>query len=78
MLASLNSPLTNESEENISIIEPQQEDAEADKEQAEKERREMKRLLIMEEILETEKNYISCLETLDAVRLLLTNSNNLN
>lgn len=37
------------------------------KAQVEKERRDTKRMLIIEEILETEKNYISCLDTLDAV-----------
>ena len=39
--------------------------------QKEKERKEMKRQRVMEEILETEKNYISCLETLDSVSCIL-------
>ncbi|XP_065661615.1 uncharacterized protein LOC100214995 isoform X15 [Hydra vulgaris] len=36
-------------------------------EKYEKERKEVKRQRVMEEILETEKNYISCLQTLDSV-----------
>lgn len=77
LLASLNVPLTGQEEVTVSSPEEAPNDTADEQEveienakskkQGEKERRETKRLLIMEEVLETEKNYISCLETLNAV-----------
>ena len=49
------------------IDEPPIEDNVENKKKIEKERKENKRMLIIEEILETEKNYISCLDTLNTV-----------
>ncbi|XP_057316982.1 uncharacterized protein LOC130657988 isoform X1 [Hydractinia symbiolongicarpus] len=76
LLASLNVPLTENdvctTEHENTVVEsadvtcPDEDHFEKNKE-AEKERRETKRLLIMDEILETEKNYICCLETLNEV-----------
>lgn len=76
LLASLNVPLTendvctteheNEVVESADVTCADEDHLEKNK-QAEKERRETKRLLIMDEILETEKNYICCLETLNEV-----------
>lgn len=81
-MASLNVPLTGQESEEVTSkedsIEVTDEQLEVEtgenKDRAEKERRETKRLLIMEEILETEKNYISCLETLNAVSFTLSHS----
>lgn len=77
LLASLNVPLTAKTDTSVvddqedvdELIDTESEidDSDEKKAQVEKERRETKRLLIIEEILETEKNYISCLETLNAV-----------
>ena len=76
-MASLNVPLTEgeiiypaspdeEISEQIDTCFEDEDDEEKAK-KTETERRDTKRLMIMEEILETEKNYISCLETLNAV-----------
>ena len=61
ILDDLTSPECEDEEHNNEVISDEK------KVQVEKERRDTKRMLIIEEILETEKNYISCLETLDAV-----------
>ncbi|XP_066923136.1 rhoGEF domain-containing protein gxcJ-like isoform X3 [Clytia hemisphaerica] len=77
LLASLNVPLSNAPEITVDdeevldeLVDSENEaieESDEKKAQIEKERRETKRLLIIEEILETEKNYISCLGTLDLV-----------
>lgn len=72
LLASLNVPLSRPDLTtaacNVETIdEPSVDESEEQKQQNDKERKEVKRLLIIEEILETEKNYISCLETLNIV-----------
>ena len=76
-MASLNVPLSNAPEITVDdeevldeLVDSENEateESDEKKAQIEKERRETKRLLIIEEILETEKNYISCLGTLDLV-----------
>jgi len=81
LLASLNVPLsrpdlTTATCNAETIDEPSVDESEEQKQQHDKERKEVKRLLIIEEILETEKNYISCLETLNIVfRTQLENTN---
>ena len=70
LLASLNVPLPrpDDSINTTEVIdEPPVEDNVENKKKIEKERKENKRMLIIEEILETEKNYISCLDTLNTV-----------
>ena len=71
LLASLNVPLPRPDDSintTVVIDEPPIEDNVENKKKLEKERKENKRMLIIEEILETEKNYISCLDTLNTVR----------
>jgi len=82
LLASLNVPLSSgqevvaDDEEVLDELADQElevDESDETKAQVEKERRDTKRLLIIEEILETEKNYISCLETLNAVSMIHDN-----
>ena len=71
LLASLNVPLPRQDDSintTVVIDEPAIEDNVENKKKLEKERKENKRMLIIEEILETEKNYICCLDTLNTVR----------